>query len=156
MSARVTPPPRVARRATEETLRHLTSLAAGLALGFTAVAAPAGPARASDPLARGKYLVDEAGQCQDCHTPRNEKGEYVREQWLLGSEIGFKPLVPMPWMAAAPPIAGLPTLTREQAVHFLMTGERPGRPKVTPPMPEYRFDRADAEAIVAYLKSLAK
>jgi mono/diheme cytochrome c family protein len=137
-------------------VRQGTSLAVGLALGFAVVAGLAEPARAADQLARGKYLVDEAGQCQDCHTPRNEKGEYVREQWLLGSEIGFKPLVPMPWMAAAPPIAGLPTLTREQAVHFLMTGERPGKPKVTPPMPEYRFNEADAEAIAAYLKSLAK
>lgn len=44
----------------------------------------------------------------------------------------------------------------EQAVHFLMTGERPGKPTVTPPMPEYRFDKADAEAITACLKSIAK
>ena len=62
----------------------------------------------------------------------------------------------MPWMPAAPPIAGLPTLTHDQAVHFLMTGERPGKPRVTPPMPEYRFDKADADAIATYLKSLGK
>jgi len=78
------------------------------------------------------------------------------EQWLLGSELPFKPTVPMPWMAVAPPIAGLPTLSHDQAMRFLMTGERPGKPTVTPPMPEYRFDRDDAEAIVAHLKSLAK
>jgi mono/diheme cytochrome c family protein len=126
---------------------------AGAALGAAAAAA-AGPA--SDRVARGKYLVEQAGQCQDCHTPRDEKGEYVKEQWLMGGALPFKPVAPMPWMAAAPPIAGLPTLTGEQAVHFLMTGERPGKPRVTPPMPEYRFDKADAEAIVAYLKSLRK
>ncbi len=56
----------------------------------------------------------------------------------------------------APPIAGLPTLTHDQAVHFLVTGERPGKPTVTPPMPEYRFSKADADAIAAYLKSLAR
>lgn len=128
---------------------------------LVAVAAVAAAAEAASPadekVARGKYLVEEAGQCQDCHTPRNPKGEWVKEQWLLGAEIAFKPTVPMPaWMEVAPPIAGLPTLTHAQAVEFLMTGERPGKPRVTPPMPEYRFNRADAEAIAAYLKSLAR
>jgi mono/diheme cytochrome c family protein len=130
---------------------HLSLAVAALGAAVAASAAPV-----SDPIARGKYLVEQAGQCQDCHTPRNEKGEFVKEQWLMGGALPFKPVAPMPWMAAAPPIAGLPTLTREQAVHFLMTGERRGRPQVTPPMPEYRFDKADAEAIAAFLKSLRK
>lgn len=129
---------------------------AGVALSFAAAVAAEPPKPAADAHARGRYLVERAGMCQDCHTPHNEKGEFVKEQWLLGSALPFKPLAPMPWMEVAPPIAGLPTLTREQAVHFLMTGERPGKPHVTPPMPEYRFDEADAEAIAAYLKSLAK
>ena len=137
-------------------MRHRVPFAvAGIALTL-GVSASAEPAKAGDKLARGKYLVDQAGQCQDCHTPRNEKGEFVKEQWLLGSALPFKPAVPMPWTEVAPPIAGLPTLTHEQAVHFLMTGERPGKPRVTPPMPEYRFDEADAEAIAGYLKSLAR
>jgi mono/diheme cytochrome c family protein len=130
---------------------HLSLAVAALGAAVAASAAPV-----SDPIARGKYLVEQAGQCQDCHTPRNEKGEFVKEQWLMGGALPFKPVAPMPWMAAAPPIAGLPTLTREQAVHFLTTGERPGKPQVTPPMPEYRFDKADAEAIAAFLKSLRK
>jgi mono/diheme cytochrome c family protein len=132
-------------------------MAAALVVGAAVAASAGGASPAADTIARGKYLVEKAGQCQDCHTPRNEKGEWVREQWLLGAEIAFKPTVPMPaWMAVAPPIAGLPTLTHDQAVQFLMTGERPGRPRVTPPMPEYRFSKADAEAIAAYLKSLAQ
>lgn len=137
-------------------MRHRIPLAVGLALNLAAAASAAPPAPGAGTLARGKYLVENAGQCQDCHTPRNEKGQFVKEQWLLGSELMFKATVPMPWMAVAPPIAGLPTLTHEQAVHFLMTGERPGKPTVTPPMPEYRFSKADAEAISAYLKSLSK
>lgn len=128
----------------------------GLAL-LVATAAFAGPPRPSSAtVARGKYLVEASGQCQDCHTPRNEKGEFVKERWMLGSELQFKPTIPMPWMPVAPPITGLPTLTHEQSVQFLMSGERPGKPRVTPPMPEYRFDKADAEAITACLKSLAK
>jgi len=137
-------------------VRHRIPLAVGLALNLAAAASAAPPDAGAGTLARGKYLVEEAGQCQDCHTPRNEKGQFVKEQWLLGSELMFKATVPMPWMPVAPPIAGLPTLTHEQAVHFLVTGERPGKPTVTPPMPEYRFSKADAEAISAYLKSLSK
>jgi mono/diheme cytochrome c family protein len=138
-------------------VRHRTPLAAGLVLAVTAAGTAAEQAKpGADPHARGRYLVERAGQCQDCHTPRNEKGEYVKAQWLLGSPLPFKATVPMPWMPAAPPIAGLPTLTHDQAVHFLMTGERPGKPTVTPPMPEYRFNKADAEAIASYLKSLAR
>jgi len=137
-------------------VRHREPLVASLVLAF-AGAASAQPAKVTaDTLARGRYLVEEAGQCQDCHTPRDQKGQFVKQQWLLGSELMFKPTIPMPWMAMAPPIAGLPTLTRDQAVRFLMTGERPGKPAVTPPMPEYRFSKADAEAMAAYLKSLAR
>ena len=129
-------------------------LAATLVAGVVAVAEPAEAPAGS--LARGKYLVEQAGRCQDCHTPRGPRGEFVKEQWLLGGELGLKPTAPMPWMPVAPPIAGLPTLTHEQAVHFLMTGERPDKPRVTAPMPEYRFNKADAEAMVSYLKSLAR
>jgi mono/diheme cytochrome c family protein len=137
-------------------VRQSAPFAFSLAFAVASVASAAEPAKPADKVARGKYLVEQAGQCQDCHSGRNEKGEYVKEQWLMGSELPFKATIPMPWMAVAPPIAGLPTLTQEQAVHFLMTGERPGKPRVTPPMPEYRFSRADAEAIAAFLKSLVK
>jgi mono/diheme cytochrome c family protein len=135
---------------------HRAPFVSGLALTLAVTASAQAPKVVADKLARGKYLVEDAGQCQDCHTPRNEKGQFVKEQWLLGAELLFKATVPMPWIAVAPPIAGLPTLTHDQAVHFLMTGERPGKPTITPPMPEYRFSKADAEAIAGYLKSLAK
>ena len=128
----------------------------GIVVGLAAAASAEPPKAAAEGLARGRYLVERVAMCQDCHTPRDEKGEFVKEQWMLGAALAFKPMAPVPWMAVAPPIAGLPTLSHEQAVHFLMTGERPGRPHVTPPMPEYRFDKADAEAIAAYLKSLGK
>lgn len=135
---------------------HRAPFVSGLALTLAVTASAQAPKVVADKLARGKYLVEDAGQCQDCHTPRNEKGQFVKEQWLLGAELLFKATVPMPWIAVAPPIAGLPTLTHDQAVHFLMTGERPGKPTITPPMPEYRFSKADADAIAAYLRSLAR
>jgi len=112
-------------------------------------------AAAAARVARGKYLVESIGLCGDCHTPRNEKGEPVKEQWLKGATLDFKPTVPMPvWADKAPAIAGLPGWENDAAIKFLMTGIAynglPGRP----PMPQYRFNVQDAQAIVAYLKSL--
>lgn len=114
-------------------------------------------ASGSSLLKRGEYLVNNIGLCADCHSPRNEKGEYIREQWLKGATLPFAPTVPMPaWAAAGPQIAGLPTMTEREAVHFLMTGKRPDGSMPRPPMPEFRLNEEDAKAVAAYLKSLAK
>lgn len=108
-------------------------------------------------LDRGRYLVHRVGMCIDCHSPRDEKGEFIASRHLLGAPIPFAPTVEMPWVGAAPRLAGLPVgFTAADTVHFLMTGERPnGRPPPLPPMPPYRFARDDAEAIAAYLASLS-
>lgn len=107
-------------------------------------------------IERGRYIVHQVGMCIDCHSPRGPQGEFIESKHLTGSELGFKPTVPMPWMPVAPRLAGLPAgFTFEDTVHFLMTGERPnGRPGPLPPMPPYRFERPDAEAVSAYLRSL--
>jgi mono/diheme cytochrome c family protein len=110
----------------------------------------------ADPLvARGRYLVEHIGLCADCHTPRNQQGAFLKEHWLQGSALAMQPTVPMPWAPAAPPIAGLPSMTADQAIAFLQTGKRPDGSEPRPPMPAYRFSPADASAVVAYLKSLA-
>lgn len=92
--------------------------------------------------------------CADCHTPRLPTGEFDRSRWLQGSPLGFKPVAEMPWMPVAPPLAGLPGYTDEQAIKFLMTGERPSGLPTLPPMPPYRFTKAEAAAVLAYLRSL--
>jgi mono/diheme cytochrome c family protein len=102
---------------------------------------------------RGKYLVVEVAHCGDCHTPMNEKGEPLTGKWMQGTALTFKPMAPMPWSDASPNIAGLPRWKTREAVGFLMNGKLNGQgPK--PPMPEYHLARRDAEAMVAYLKSL--
>jgi hypothetical protein len=114
-------------------------------------------ARASSPalVARGKYLVDAIGMCSDCHTPRNEKGEHITEKYLQGMVLDFKPTGPIPvWADKSPNIAGLPGWENPAAIKFLMTGIAYNELPARPPMPQYRFNRADAEAIVAYLRSL--
>jgi mono/diheme cytochrome c family protein len=105
---------------------------------------------------RGKYLVEQVGLCGDCHTPRNDKGEFVNEQWLKGAILDFKPIAPVPvWVDKAPAIAGLPGWEKDAAIRFLMTGVAQNGLPSRPPMPQFRFNVQDAQAIVAYLKSLA-
>jgi mono/diheme cytochrome c family protein len=106
-------------------------------------------------LARGRYLVEDVGLCGDCHTPHNEKGEPVKEQTLKGAPLDFKPTVPVPrWADRASNIAGLPGWDKEAAIRFMMTGIAYNGLPSRPPMPQFRFHRADAEAIVDFLKSL--
>ncbi len=107
---------------------------------------------AADPV-RGRYLVEQVGLCTDCHSPRDEKGQFVADRWLKGGPIPFTPTVPMPFANAAPQIAGLPSLTDEQALHFLTAGVLPGGRLPRPPMPPYRFTPDDARDVIAYLRA---
>lgn len=105
---------------------------------------------------RGKYLVHGIAGCSDCHTPTNEKGEPLPGKELAGAPLMFKPTVPIPnWAEKAPKIAGLPGWETADAVKFLMTGVAYNGLPARPPMPQYRMNKEDAEAVVAYLRSLA-
>ena len=106
-------------------------------------------------IAHGEYLVKAIGQCGHCHTPMNEKGEFVPGKWLQGKKLEFASIVPMPvWADTSPNLAGLPGWNHEKAVQFFMTGLAPNGQPALPPMPMYKMNRADAEAVVAYLESL--
>src|SRR6266542_1574389 len=63
---------------------------------------------------RGKYLATQTGLCQDCHSPRDQKGQYIQEKWLQGAPIMFTPSIEIPWAGTAPPIAGLEGWTDQQ------------------------------------------
>lgn len=129
-------------------IKPATLLALACGLGSMLHANPAAT------VERGRYIVEQVAMCSDCHSPRGETGQFIVGKEHTGSPLGFAPTVPMPaWADSAPYIAGLPNYTTEQAVKFLMTGERPTGVPVRPPMPEYRMTKADAEAVVAYLKS---
>jgi mono/diheme cytochrome c family protein len=132
-------------------------LASAGAVAGAAFLSAAAPAPATDALKRGAYLVERVGLCADCHTPRNERGEFVAGAHLAGAPISFAPTVPMPaWAPVAPPLAGLPTMTDAQALTFLTTGKKPDGTAPRPPMPDYRFSDDDARAVLAYLRAAGK
>jgi len=138
--------------------RMLVVLAAGLlilvVLNNGSAAADKG---SSKQIAHGEYLVKAIGQCGDCHTPMDEKGQFIPGKWLQGKKLEFAPLVPMPiWADTSPNIAGLPGWDHEKAVQFFMTGLAPNGQPARPPMPQYKMNRADAESVVVYLESLKK
>jgi mono/diheme cytochrome c family protein len=116
----------------------------------------ASPASEKSKVEKGRYIVQGVAACGDCHTPTNEKGEPLLGKELKGAPLMFKPTVPVPnWADKAPNIAGLPGWEDAAAVKFLMTGVAYNGLGPRPPMPPYRLNQEDAEAVVAYLKSLA-
>ena len=130
-----------------------------LTLAMLAALCPAGLAqKASEKsqIEHGRYLVQQVGMCNDCHTPFDDKGPIAGKE-LQGTVLPFKPIVPMPvWAANSPAIAGLPQFPDDaSAVVFLTTGKDASGKRPRPPMPGYRFNKKDASAIVAYLRSLA-
>jgi len=132
------------------------AVAMGLCLAIVSKGSAApGAGKSQAQIARGEYLVKAVGMCADCHTPFNTMGGYVMDRWMQGKKLEFGPLIPFPiWADTSPNIAGLPGWDRQKAIEFFMTGLAPNGQPARPPMPAYKMNRADAEAVVAYLQSL--
>lgn len=131
---------------------RLVFLAATTALSSTAFAQDA-------MLARGKYLVEEVARCQECHTPRTETGELDKSKWMKGATLVGIPATPIAdWHQRSPDISSTSALwTRwgqDGLTKFLQTAKNPRGGKAGPPMPAYTMKQEDADAIVAYLKTL--
>lgn len=107
-------------------------------------------------VTRGAYLVDNVAMCGTCHTPRDDQDRPDSRRSLTGGPVPFRPARPVEdWADVAPRLAGLPPGTDDEIVRLLMTGiSRTGKP-ARPPMPQFRLTRSDAEAVLAYLKSLS-
>ncbi len=104
---------------------------------------------------RGRYLVEEVARCGECHSPQDDQGQPDRSRWLQGAPVWFQPIRHVSnWAYSAPPLAGLPSFTRDQALTVLEKGLGPQGLPVRPPMHTYHMAPDDAEAIVAYLQSL--
>src|SRR5579864_8582729 len=112
--------------------------------------------RNGDLIARGQYIVEGVAACGDCHTPRDENGVSDRTRWLKGAPVFFQPAQAVPgWPLVAPRLAGLPPGSDAEIITLLTTGiwQQTNKP-LRLPMPRFQMTRSDAEAVVAYLKSL--
>lgn len=116
------------------------------------------PSRAAEPggdVSHGRYLVTHVAMCVQCHTPRDADGNLDSTRLLRGAPIPVRsPFPGQVWAFTAPAIAGLPGWSNADAVQLLTTGRRFNGYAPKPPMPSFRLSRADAEAVIAYLRSL--
>lgn len=131
-------------------------------LGCVPAKAQAGPAKkaskpSQDLIERGRYLVESVAMCERCHTRRDGRGNPDRENWLMGGPVQTQPTYAAPnWALTEPRIAGSPPGTDAEFIRLLTTGiSRTGKPPNLP-MPPFRMTREDAEAVLAYLKSLGR
>ena len=124
---------------------------------MTGQASPGGakPASHDNRIARGKYIVEGVAMCGMCHTPRTDSGETDNARSLDGAALWLLPAHPTGnWPLKAPRIAGTPPASDDDMVRLLMTGVWTDGNRLRPPMPQFRMSREDAEAVVAYLRSL--
>jgi mono/diheme cytochrome c family protein len=129
-----------------------------LALVVAAIVSAPGKAAADPQVDRGKYLVTIEG-CNDCHTPGGNFNPDMTRM-LGGSDIGFG--LPGQGVFVARNLTpdmetGLGGWTTDQIVTAMTTGVRPDGRVLSPWMPWKGISAltsADAQAIVAYLKSI--
>jgi mono/diheme cytochrome c family protein len=106
-------------------------------------------------IARGKYIVEGVAGCGYCHTPRDREGNPDHSRWLEGAPVFYEPARPIEgWANTVPRLAGLPPGSDAEIIKLLTTSvARTGKPPRWP-MPRFYMTRPDAEAVVAYLKSI--
>ncbi|HUR32355.1 MAG TPA: hypothetical protein VM032_01075 [Vicinamibacterales bacterium] len=121
----------------------------------TPKAGAAPQAAGDDVVARGRYIVESVAMCGRCHSPIDTHGNRDTSHWLQGGAVGIFPTVATEaWASLAPRIGGTPPGTDEQFVRLLTTGVSRNGHQLRQPMPQFRMTPADAEAVLAYLKSL--
>jgi mono/diheme cytochrome c family protein len=107
-------------------------------------------------VGRGSYIVEGVAMCGNCHTPRKPNGELDRSRWLAGAPVPYLPASSTPdWPIVAPRLAGRPPASDAGMITLLTTGTWITGKPLRDPMPHFRMTRADAEAVLAYLKSLS-
>jgi len=113
-------------------------------------------ADASDMLKRGQYLVEGAGHCGECHTPRNLLGGLLADKWLAG---GPNPDGEGSIPNITPGSKSMGSWSEGDIVTYLETGFTPDYDSVGGSMVEVQknmaeLTAADREAIAAYLKAI--
>jgi mono/diheme cytochrome c family protein len=121
---------------------------------------PAAPQKAAEAapaslIERGHYLTTSVAMCVQCHSGRDEAGNILDSAQFRGGAIPVtSPYPNTQWATIAPSLAGLPGFSDEQIISLLTTGNMgDGRPSPRRPMPPFRMNKEDAQAIVAFLRS---
>jgi mono/diheme cytochrome c family protein len=114
---------------------------------------------ADDPVEWGRYLAEEVGKCNECHTPKLPDGKLDKSKWFKGAEVEVTPIHPIPnWHKTSPDLTPSGRLWKrwgeENLKKYLVTGLTPNGKPAGSPMPTYTLKPKDAEAIVEYLKTL--
>ena len=118
----------------------------------------AGSASAQTPVERGKYLVNTILTCQNCHTPKGERGAPVFERDLSSGLTWDEP----PFKVTASNITqdketGIGAWSDADIKKALQKGERPNGVRLAAIMPSDFYEiltPGDLNAIVAYLKTV--
>lgn len=99
--------------------------------------------------------MNNVAVCSQCHTPRDGEGRPERSHWLEGAALWLQSAEPVvDWPLRAPRIGGALPGTDDEMITLLTTGIWRTGTYLRPPMPQFRLSRQDAEAVVAYLKSV--
>jgi mono/diheme cytochrome c family protein len=118
----------------------------------------AGTALAQAPVERGKYLVNTIMTCQNCHTPKGERGAPVLERDLSSGLSWDEP----PFKVTASNITqdketGIGNWSDADIKRALQKGERPNHTRLAAIMPSDFYEILtpnDLDAIVAYLRTV--
>jgi hypothetical protein len=119
------------------------------------VNAPVAAADTSDPVKRGAYLVTIAG-CKDCHTPMNDRGEFLPGMDLAGGQIFEGPWGRVASANLTPDPSGIPYYDDTLFLQALRTGYVRARPlnQIMPWSQYGGMTDDDLKAIFAFLKSV--
>lgn len=111
----------------------------------------------STPVKRGAYMTTLAG-CTDCHTPMNDKGQFLEHLQFAGGEVlkmeGVRPAVASANLT--PASSGIPYYTEELFLETIRKGRvRERQLSDIMPWAYYRnMTDEDLKSIFAYLKTL--
>jgi mono/diheme cytochrome c family protein len=105
---------------------------------------------------RGAYLVEAAGHCGECHTPRNlMQALDQRRKFAGGAAEGWNA-----YNISADKVSGIGDWSAEELTAYLSTGHAKGRGVASGPMREAvelslsNLTKSDIAAIVSYLRSV--
>lgn len=132
-------------------------LVRGMAIAF-ALASTVTAAQAQAPVERGKYLVNTILTCQNCHTPKGERGAPIYERDLSSGLSWDEP----PFKVTASNVTqdketGIGNWSDADIEKALRKGERPNGVRLAAIMPSDFYEimtPSDMSAVIAYLKTV--